>query len=118
MYRSAVPRFQSLTLRLQAADPALLDDPQFVAAALRELAHRAGLRALADVSHRFAPQGVSVAVLLAESHVAIHTWPEHADAYVTLTTCQPLPAARLAELADWTRQAFAAAQVTSAVQDL
>lgn len=118
MYRSAVPRFQSLTLRLQAADAALLDDPQFVAAALRELAQRAGLRALADVSHRFAPQGVSVALLLAESHVAIHTWPEHADAYVTLTTCQPLPAARLAELADWTGQTFAADRVTSAVQDL
>ena len=37
--------------------------------------------------HKFAPQGVSGVVLIAESHLSVHTWPEHAYAAVDLFTC-------------------------------
>jgi S-adenosylmethionine decarboxylase proenzyme len=38
---------------------------------------RAGLTAVGELFHRFpAPGGVTGVVLLAESHVAVHTWPE------------------------------------------
>lgn len=36
----------------------------------------AGLEVVGDVFHKFKPQGVTGTVLLAESHLAIHTWPE------------------------------------------
>ncbi|URI10464.1 adenosylmethionine decarboxylase [Aquincola tertiaricarbonis] len=36
----------------------------------------AGLHAVGEVFHGFAPQGLTGVVLLAESHLAVHTWPE------------------------------------------
>ena len=37
--------------------------------------------------HQFNPNGVTVLVLLAESHLAIHTWPEYGEAAVDVFTC-------------------------------
>ena len=54
--------------------------------ALRALCRRvvedAGLTIVGDRFHQFEPQGVTGTVLLAESHLAIHTWPE--SGFVTL----------------------------------
>ena len=41
-----------------------------------------GLQCVGDLFHQFQPQGVTGTVLLAESHLAIHTWPE--SGFVTL----------------------------------
>ena len=46
------------------------------------LTERAGLSAVGDRFHQFAPRGVTGTVLLAESHLAIHTWPEERFATV------------------------------------
>ena len=37
--------------------------------------------------HQFSPYGISGVVVIAESHVAIHTWPEHGYAAVDIFTC-------------------------------
>src|SRR5690554_910575 len=37
--------------------------------------------------HKFSPYGVSGVVVIAESHVAIHTWPEYDYAAVDIFTC-------------------------------
>jgi S-adenosylmethionine decarboxylase proenzyme len=37
--------------------------------------------------HEFSPFGVSGVVVIAESHVAIHTWPEYSYAAVDIFTC-------------------------------
>ncbi len=37
--------------------------------------------------HKFSPHGVSGVVVIAESHVAIHTWPEYRYAAVDIFTC-------------------------------
>lgn len=37
--------------------------------------------------HKFSPHGVSGTVVIAESHVAIHTWPEYGYAAVDIFTC-------------------------------
>lgn len=37
--------------------------------------------------HKFSPHGVSGTVVIAESHVAIHTWPEYNYAAVDIFTC-------------------------------
>lgn len=39
------------------------------------------------VFHTFSPHGVSGIVVIAESHLSIHTWPEHAFASVDIYTC-------------------------------
>ena len=40
-----------------------------------------------EVTHHFAPHGVSCVLVLAESHMALHTWPEHGYIAVDLFTC-------------------------------
>ena len=68
-------------------DPALLDDDAFLRSTLEEAARRAGATVLGQRFHRFQPQGVSGVILLAESHISIHTWPEHGYAACDIFTC-------------------------------
>ena len=65
----------------------LLDDHELVRDRLRETTERFGRTLLKLVSNRFEPQGVTVVGLLAESHMSIHTWPEHGYAAVDIFTC-------------------------------
>ena len=58
-------------------------------AALREAAAAIGARVLNVAFHAFAPHGVTGVLLLAESHLSVHTWPEHGYAAVDLFTCGP-----------------------------
>lgn len=39
------------------------------------------------LTHRFNPQGITGVVLLAESHISIHAWPEHDYVAIDLFTC-------------------------------
>ena len=55
----------------------LLNDPEAIRKALTE-ATIAGKATLIDLCvHQFSPHGVTATATLAESHIAIHTWPEH-----------------------------------------
>ena len=65
----------------------LLDDHDLILARLKETTERYGLTLLNLVSNRFEPQGVTAVGLLAESHMSIHTWPEHGYAAVDIFTC-------------------------------
>ncbi len=46
--------------------------------------------------HVFEPQGLTGAVILSESHIAIHTWPENGVMFVDLASCSGEVAARAA----------------------
>ena len=65
----------------------LLEDPQVVVNALEEASRRGLSTLLKKVTHRFHPQGVTALGLLAESHISIHTWPEHDYAAADVFTC-------------------------------
>jgi S-adenosylmethionine decarboxylase len=58
---------------------------------IREILVSAALSAGAEVRetafHRFSPQGISGVVVISESHLAIHTWPELGYAAVDVFTC-------------------------------
>ncbi len=47
----------------------------------------AGLTIVGDRFHQFEPQGVTGAVILAESHLAIHTWPEIGSVTIDVYVC-------------------------------
>ncbi len=74
---------------LWGCPPAVLDDRDGVVAAVRRAAVAARATVLGVDAHRFEPHGVTAAALLAESHVAIHTWPESGYAAVDVFTCGP-----------------------------
>ena len=68
-------------------DPALLDDEKQVEAIMVEAALRAGADVRQVTFHKFSPQGVSGVVVISESHLAIHTWPELGYAAIDVFTC-------------------------------
>lgn len=47
----------------------------------------AGFKVLDLLEHKFKPQGYTALFLLAESHLAIHTFPEEGKSYVELSSC-------------------------------
>ena len=74
-------------LRGCAAHGPLMSEPAALRAHCLHAVQAVGLHAVGEVFHRFpAPGGVTGVVLLAESHLAVHTWPELGavtlDAYV------------------------------------
>ena len=82
------PVARHLIVELGGCDPARLDDPEVIRALIRAGAAAAGTRLLSEVVHRFEPMGVTGLGLLAESHLAVHTWPERGYAAVDLLTCR------------------------------
>lgn len=83
-------------------EPTRLDDCVFLEEALRSAALAAGVEVLTANFHRFKPHGVSGVLMIAESHLSIHTWPEAGYAAVDLYTCgqgQPEAAHRVLERA-------------------
>ncbi len=54
-----------------------------------EAAKAAEMEVIGRKMHRFKPYGVTGFVLLAESHIAIHTWPEDGFAVIDFFTCKP-----------------------------
>jgi S-adenosylmethionine decarboxylase len=72
---------------LGGVDPALLDDAEFLRTALRSAVTEAGATVCEMIDHRFAPQGVTVLAMLAESHASIHTYPELGAVFIDVFTC-------------------------------
>jgi S-adenosylmethionine decarboxylase len=68
-------------------DKALLNDVAYIRDHMLEAAVKSGATIVTETFHHFSPHGVSGAVIIAESHLAIHTWPEYGYAAVDLFTC-------------------------------
>lgn len=84
------PRGLHLTADLSNVAPQhpLMTDARRLATALDNAVARAGLTRVADCFHTFpGPGGVTGVVLLAESHLAIHTWPEDGRVTVDVFVC-------------------------------
>jgi S-adenosylmethionine decarboxylase len=68
-------------------DKDLLKDHKIIEEYMREAAIRSKATIVTSCFHRFNPWGVSGAVIIQESHLTIHTWPEYGYASVDLYTC-------------------------------
>ena len=68
-------------------DKNFLDNPQYLEEVLSDAARIAGATIVSQVFHHFNPQGVSGVVVISESHLTIHTWPEYGYASLDLYTC-------------------------------
>lgn len=76
-----------VVLDLYECDPQILDDMEKVEEVLTKAAEVANATVIDKRFHKFSPQGVSGVVVVSESHIAIHTWPEHGYAAVDVYTC-------------------------------
>jgi S-adenosylmethionine decarboxylase len=87
-----------------------LDDLGFIEQVLHEAADSAGATTLEHRMHHFPPHnGVTGVMILAESHISIHTWPERGFAAVDIFMCgDSRPHAAVAVL----KRRFAPAEIT------
>jgi S-adenosylmethionine decarboxylase len=67
-----------------------LKDVRQVAEAMKTAARLMNATIVDTLFHQFSPYGVSGVVVISESHLAIHTWPEYGFAAVDVFTCGPL----------------------------
>jgi S-adenosylmethionine decarboxylase len=64
-----------------------LDDVSTVRQAMLDAAIAIGATVLGENFHQFDPHGVSGTVVIAESHLSVHTWPENGYVAVDIYTC-------------------------------
>jgi len=76
-----------LLLELFDCDPDAINNLEAVKGALVEAAKRAHATIVDVVFHEFNPFGISGVVVIAESHLSIHTWPEYRYAAVDIFSC-------------------------------
>ena len=76
-----------LLLELKICNEEVLDDLNFLKDCLNEAAVQSGATVVGESFYHFSPYGVSGVVNIAESHIAIHTWPEYRYAALDVFTC-------------------------------
>ena len=76
-----------LLLELNGCDLKLLNDISFIKETMLAAAKESGATVLGESFHQFSPQGVSGVIIIAESHLTVHTWPEHGYAGADIFTC-------------------------------
>jgi S-adenosylmethionine decarboxylase len=76
-----------LIAEFYGCNPQTLDDPARIRQYMLEAADKVSATVVGEVFHRFSPQGVSGSVVIAESHLSIHTWPESGYVAIDIYTC-------------------------------
>ncbi|MBD3398047.1 adenosylmethionine decarboxylase [Candidatus Micrarchaeota archaeon] len=77
-----------LLVNMHGCPPGLLERAETVSIILNEVVAETKLTKLGENHHQFEPYGVTSVILLAESHISIHTWPEQeGSAAVDIFTC-------------------------------
>ncbi len=63
------------------------NDGKTIVALLKKAADIAGATSLESTYHEFQPAGITAVLLLSESHISIHSWPEHGYVAIDVFTC-------------------------------
>ena len=101
-----LPRGRHLLVDLHGVAAGRLSDPAAIEALLREAARAAGSTPVGAHFHAFGPGlGVTGVLLLQESHISIHTWPEHGFAAVDVFMCGSAQPERAVEVIEATLMA-------------
>lgn len=73
-------------MQLRGVPPQHINDSDRLLAKLNALVDELALTRVSDHCHHFEP-GVSAVIILSESHLAVHTWPELGYMHVDIVTC-------------------------------
>jgi S-adenosylmethionine decarboxylase len=76
-----------IILELNDCATDLLKDPKSIQSIMEATALAMGATIVTSNFHHFSPLGVSGVVIIMESHLTIHTWPEYNYAAVDIFTC-------------------------------
>lgn len=64
-----------------------ITEPDVLNNMYRDMLKKSGFKILGEIDYHFQPQGYTKLFLLAESHFAIHTFPEEGKTYIELSSC-------------------------------
>ena len=84
---TVIPVGTHCVLELHGCSADHLNNEGYIRGAVAQAADEGLSTLLSITSHQFQPQGVTALALLAESHISVHTWPEHGYAAVDIFTC-------------------------------
>ena len=76
-----------LLLDLKDCNPELLNDLNYIKRSMIGAAEEAGATIVGENFHKFDPVGVTGIIAVSESHLCIHTWPEHGYAAADIFSC-------------------------------
>lgn len=74
-------------IELEDCDPEMLKDSPVIEKILLDAAKQSGATIINYFFHQFSPHGVSGVIIIAESHISIHTWPDKGYAAIDVFTC-------------------------------
>lgn len=78
-----------ILVEFTGCSPEVMNDVITIEREMVEAAVQAEMTVINSTFHHFSPYGVSGVVVVQESHLAIHTWPEYGYAAVDIFTCGP-----------------------------
>lgn len=83
-------KLQHILIEMTLDNASVLEHVGIWRALLRETAVLGHATILNEQFHQFEPVGVTGILMLAESHISVHTWPEHHLAALDIFTCGPM----------------------------
>ena len=74
-------------VEFNGCEEAKIDNSDFVRKIFLEAAKLGSATIVSECFHEFSPYGLTGVLVIAESHISIHTWPEHKYAAVDIFSC-------------------------------
>lgn len=82
----STPYIEHWVVQLHGVAHERIDDPDALVSSLRQAVEELRLTRVSDHTHYFGP-GVSSVIILSESHLSAHTWPEIGYVHLDIVTC-------------------------------
>jgi len=82
-----MPKIQMVTGIIRNCNVEKLEDIELIEREIEKATKLMDLTLLESISHKFTPQGLTSVALLAESHIAVHTYPEESTIFVDVMSC-------------------------------
>ena len=76
-----------LLLELKDCNVEVLNDLDFLKRCLHDAAEQIGATVVNECFYEFSPHGISGVLVISESHLCVHTWPEYGYAAIDIFTC-------------------------------
>jgi S-adenosylmethionine decarboxylase proenzyme len=79
---------QQFIITIENCSESFVNDFDNIVQSAIDLSHEFDLDVIDHISHEFTPFGFTAILILAQSHLAIHTWPEHQTVIIDLFCCR------------------------------
>lgn len=96
---------------LEGVNSELLNEERALLDAAESVAQELSLIVVNSFIHRFTPHGLSLILVISQSHIAIHTWPEFGYMHLDIMTCSE--GASLDKLEEILKKEFSPQKISS-----